>query len=171
MKRMLLPLFALLLLPSGASAQSKILGLMHKQAHVIVHVRALNPEHGISINSIGSWDTPVALCVVVESINGNLKKGEQIQFPYYRSLRSEDNRKPELVDRGKDLIVFMTSTQMAKSTDTSGQVTEVLRGELIDRWVGVIRYESALVDLLKSMTGKQERVQQNAPADADKPRR
>ena len=171
LKTMLLPLLALLLLPSGALGQSQILRLMQKQADVIARVKILDSEHGVSINSIGSWDTVVALCVVVEPIKGSLKKGEQFRFSYYRSLKSEGKRKPGLVEKGKDLIVFMTSTQMAKQTDTSGQVTEVLFGELIDKWVGVIHYQPALVDLLQRMTGKQERVQQNAPADADKPRR
>ena len=171
MKTMLLPLLALLLLPSGASGQGQVLRLMQEQADAIAQVKILDPEHGISPNGIRSWDTLVALCVVVEPIKGSLKKGEQISFSYYRSLKSKDNRRPELVEQGKDLLVFMTSTQMAKHTDASGQVTEVLVGELIDAWVGAIHYQSALVDLLKVMTGKQERIQQSAPADVDKPHR
>lgn len=161
MKTMLLPLLALLLLPSGASG-GNFLSLMEKGADVIAHVKILNPDHGRSANGIRSWETIIALGVVVEPIKGSLKKGEQIRFSYYRSLNSKNNREPVLVENGKDILVFMTSTQMAKRTDTSGQVTEVLYGSLIDEWVGVIPYQSAVVDLLK---------RQNAPAVVDKPRR
>ena len=168
MKRMPLPLFAILLLPSAASGQGQLLRLMHKQAGVIAHVRILNPEEGVEINSNGSCDTLIALGVVEESIKGSLTKGEQIRFSYYRSRKSKDNRKPELVETTEDLLVFMTSTQMAKQTDASGQVTEVLVGRLIDKWVGVIHYRSALADLLKRMTGKKKRVEQSAPFDGEK---